>query len=515
MIEESTVHDVIVLGAGPVGLVAAGLLGRLGRDVALVERHPNLYNLPRAGHVDHEVVRTLQLLDCTDTFLKDAIACETYTMRNGKGELLAEFPWASEGISGYPSDFMMYQPTMEDPLHSQLCDDPNVSLYRGFEIENVVPGDDFVEVHATSPAAEADEFGPARATESIVLRACYVIAADGGRSQTREQLGIERYDLGYSEEWFNADCQRKRPVHLELDTGQWCDPERPTTVLPLGHRHRRFEWRLLPGETAEQMSDPAVAWELLARLGLTADDLSIVRQHVWNFEAKIASQWSGGRVFLAGDAAHTMPPFQGQGMCSGIRDANNLAWKLDLVLRGVSSPALLDTYQSEREPNLLAWTHLSIETGKVTSVLDPELAAARDEAFRTGNAPAMPTIPPLTGIARSQPGAGELSLQAVVRQGSTEGLFDAVIGGGFTVVSTVADPASVLDPQQLAFLSSIGAHLVHVGGDVVDVEGKYAAHLAAQGWEVVVTRPDFYVFGGGSLAELPGIIDELRGHIEV
>jgi 2-polyprenyl-6-methoxyphenol hydroxylase-like FAD-dependent oxidoreductase len=511
----SEVHDVVVLGAGPVGLMATGLLGRLGHDVVLVERHPNLYNLPRAGHVDHEVVRALQLLDCTDTFLSDAIACETYTMRNGKGELLAEFPWASEGISGYPSDFMMYQPTMEDPLHSHLCDDPNVTLRRGFEIDNVVPGEDFVEVYATSPASEADEYGPARAAESIVVRGRYVIAADGGRSQTREQLGIDRYDLGYSEQWLNADCRRKRPVHLELDTGQWCDPERPTTVLPLGQRHRRFEWRLLPGETAEQMSDPAVAWELLGRLGLTPDDLSIVRQHVWNFEAKIAVAWRQGRVFLAGDAAHTMPPFQGQGMCSGIRDATNLAWKLDLVLRGVSSPALLETYQSEREPNLLAWTHLSIETGKVTSVLDADEAALRDEAFRTGNAPAMPTIPPLTGIVSAQPGAGELGLQAVVRQGSTTGLFDDVVGGGFTVISTVDDPASYLSSTQLKFLADIDTRVVHVGSDVVDLEGKYAAYLAAHEWEVVVTRPDFYVFGGGSLDELPAIIDELAGHLQV
>ena len=185
------------------------------------------------------------------------------------------------------------------------------------------------------------------------------------------------------------------------------------------------------------------------------------------------------------------------------------------VLRGVSSPALMDTYQSEREPNLLAWTHLSIETGKVTSVLDPEEAARRDEAFRTGNAPPMPTIPPLSGIVRPQAGAGELGLQAVVRHGSAEGLFDDVIGGGFTVVSTVADPAGFLDVRQLKFLSDIDSRVVHIGGDVVDVKGKYESYLAEKGWEVVVTRPDFYVFGGGSLAELPGIIDELAGHLKV
>jgi 2-polyprenyl-6-methoxyphenol hydroxylase-like FAD-dependent oxidoreductase len=515
-------YDAVIVGAGPVGLTAAGLLGRLGHRVVVVERHPGLYNLPRAGHLDHEVMRVLQLLGCAETLLTDAVACDTYTLRNGQGELLAEFPWSADGVSGWKSDYMMYQPVLEDSLYSRNVDDPNVTFRRGFEVHDIVTHDDHVEVHATAPAAPADFEGPARAAQDIVVRGRYLLGADGGRSFVRSWLGVEREDLGFSSLWLNADLRRKHDhIELPFDSGQWCDPKRPTTVLPLGRRHRRFEWALLPGETAEEMADPAVAWRLLGDLGLTSEDLSIVRLHVWRFESKIAEQWQRARVFLLGDAAHTMPPFQGQGMCSGIRDAANLVWKLDLVFRGIADDALLATYQQEREPNLRAWTELSIETGRLPCTLDPAEAERRDEAFRSGAAKHMPTIPPLSGVVRDDKGAGELSLQARVRRGGTEGLFDDVVGGGFTVVSTVADPASVLDERQRAFLGSLGTQVAHVapegtpGGPrtVTDVHGSYAAHFAERGWEVVVTRPDFYVFGGGTLSELPGIVDDLAARL--
>ncbi|WP_326836929.1 bifunctional 3-(3-hydroxy-phenyl)propionate/3-hydroxycinnamic acid hydroxylase [Amycolatopsis rhabdoformis] len=511
-------YDVVIVGAGPVGLTAAGLLGRLGHRVAVVERHPGLYNLPRAGHIDHEIMRTFQLLGFADALLADAVACDTYTLRNGKGELLTEFPWAADGVSGWKSDYMLYQPELEDLLYSHDVDDPAITFHRGFEVHDFLVHEDHVEVHATAPAAPADLHGPAREARDLVLRGRFLLGADGGRSFVRDRLGIRRADLGFSSLWANADARRNRDrVDLPFDSGQWCDPNRPTTVLPLGKRHRRFEWALLPGETAEEMADPAVAWELLAGLGLTSEDLSIVRYHVWRFEAKIAEQWQRGRVFLLGDAAHTMPPFQGQGMCSGIRDASNLVWKLDLVLRGITAEALLDTYQQEREPNLRAWTELSIETGRLPCTLDPDEAERRDEAFRSGAAKHLPVVPPLSGVVRDGSGAGELSLQARVSRAGAPGLFDDVIGGGFTVVSTAGDPAAVLAPRQRAFLDALRAQVVHVApdgaGGVTDVDGAYAAHFAERGWDVVVTRPDFYVFGAGSLSELPAIVDDLAARL--
>jgi hypothetical protein len=201
-------------------------------------------------------------------------------------------------------------------------------------------------------------------------------------------------------------------------------------------------------------------------------------------------------------------------------DSEDLGFsELDLVLRGVSEPELLKTYQEEREPNVRAWTDLSIESGRLPCTLDPEEAERRDEAFRNGTVAPMPVIPPLTGVVRDQPGAGELGLQARVRRGDREGLFDDVVGTGFTAVSTVAQPASVLDAEHRELSERLGVRMVHVGtdesADVVDADGQYAAQLRERGWEVVLTRPDFYVFGGGALVDLPAMISELAGRLSL
>ncbi|HEY2055435.1 MAG TPA: bifunctional 3-(3-hydroxy-phenyl)propionate/3-hydroxycinnamic acid hydroxylase [Solirubrobacterales bacterium] len=521
----SRLADVAVIGAGPVGLTLAALLARNGVDVVVVERYPSLYNLPRAGHIDHEVMRVLQNLGCHTKLLEDAIECGTYELRNVKGELLLEFPWGSDGISGWHSDYMMYQPVLEDALDLRVMDDPRIVVHRGFEVFDLREGEDRVEVFARRPEAEASAFGPAHPAETVMIEARYVVAADGGRSVSRDLLGIEREDLGYSQEWLNVDCRRRRPVKLTPDSGQLCDPRRPTTFLPLGKRHRRFEWILLPGESPEEMSSPTTAWRLMAEQGLGAADVTIVRQHVWKFEARLAREWRRGRVMLAGDAAHTMPPFQGQGMCSGVRDATNLAWKLKLVLDGIAPDSLLDTYEAERKPHVRAWTLLSIETGEVLATLDPEEAERRDEAHRSGQAKGMTTIPPLDGIVLrggdgvAAPGAGSLGLQARVAEAGRVGLFDDVVGGGFGVVSVAGDPGAVLDGARRARLEALGARVTELSGadsgtGTVDVDGRYSEYFQANDWEVVVTRPDFYVFGGGSLSELPHIVDSLLSQIE-
>jgi 2-polyprenyl-6-methoxyphenol hydroxylase-like FAD-dependent oxidoreductase len=506
----------------------AALVGQAGHSVTVVERHHGLYGLPRAGHIDHEIVRILQSVGAEGPVLADSYPTLEYVWVNNDGETLLEFDWGAKGISGYNSDYMQYQPVLEDALAGRLREDPNVTLLQGWEAVGFADHGDHVEVTVGKTVWEPGSARPTVTGEQRTLRGRYLVGADGASSAVRGWLGIERDDLGFNERWLDVDARKKRDISFDFDCGQVCDPARPRCVLPLGKRHRRWEWALLPGETAEEFQRPEKAWELLAAEGIGPDDVEIVRQLVYTFEARTAVRWRSGRTFLIGDAAHTMPPFMGQGMCSGMRDAKNLTWKLDLVLRGLAPEALLDSYQEELRPYVLDWTVISLEAGKVPCITDPVAARERDELFRGGFLPPMPEFPQVRGgvIVRDDAGrpagpAGELGLQARVRRGGEVALFDHAFdaGGRWQVISTVGDPRSVLSPEQLALFEALGtvfAHVAPAGGDAVDVDGEYAAYFAQRSIEAVVVRPDFYVYGAvAALRDLPALADDVARRLTV
>jgi 2-polyprenyl-6-methoxyphenol hydroxylase-like FAD-dependent oxidoreductase len=526
---QEEVQDIIQIGLGPVGLTMAALIGQSGHTATVVERQPNLYGLPRAGHIDHEIVRILQSVGADGPVMADCYPTTEYLWVNNDGETLLEFDWGAKGISGYNSDYMQYQPVLEDALLTSVAAEPTVTLLRGWQAIAFHEREDYIEVVVRKTASEYGNPTPGVTEEERVLRGRYLVGADGAGSAVRNWLGIERDDLGFNERWLDVDARKKRELSFDFDCGQICDPARPRCVLPLGKRHRRWEWSLLEGETTEEFQKPEKAWQLLADFGIGPDDVEIVRQLVYTFEARTAVQWRRGNAFLIGDAAHTMPPFMGQGMCSGMRDAKNLMWKLDLVLRGLAGGALLDTYQEELRPYALDWTLISLEAGKVPCITDPVAAKERDELFRSGFLPPMPDFPQVRHgvIAQQDDGrpagaAGELGLQARVQRGDSVELFDHAFnaGGRWQVISTVGDPRSVLSPGQLEMLDRLGTVFTHLapeaGGNAVDVDGEYATYLAQREAEVVVMRPDFYVFGTAAvLAELPVLVDELERRLGV
>ena len=519
--------DVIVVGMGPVGLTMAATLAHRGRRVAVVEKHAGLYGLPRAGHIDHEIVRILQSIGAADPVLKDAYPAVEYVWKNRAGETLLEFDWGARSVSGYNSDYMQYQPILEDALFSKINGHPMVKLYRGWEAADFDQLENSVEAVLYKTEVQEGSPAPVRTNITETIRGAWLVGADGANSAVRRWLGVDRDDLGFNERWLDVDARKKRDFSLDFDCGQICDPARPITVLPLGKRHRRWEWSLLAGETREELERPETAWKLLAEQGITSDDVEIVRQLVYTFEARIAKSWRVGRVFLIGDAAHTMPPFQGQGMCSGMRDALNLAWKFDHVMRGHSSAELLETYQQERYPHVRDWTLISIESGKIPCTLDPREAEERDARFRAGWRPPMPDFPKLNEgvLGRDTAGAlmplaGELGFQARVGKSCEVGLFDDLCPGfGYSIVSPCEDPREYLTGEQLVWLDSVDTRIIHVGAadrsdvEVVDTDGDYARYFADNAIEVMVVRPDFYVFGAGRMDELSYIAEELKQQI--
>ena len=513
MSEATLEPDVLVVGAGPVGLTTAILLGRLGRRVTVVERWPEPFPRPRAVHFDDEIARVFAQAGVAAAMKEFGESADAYDWRNAAGETLLHFDFSGTGPSGWPTSTMSHQPSLERALVEVLEGLPLVTLLRGVTATRIHDRGDHVELAATT----AD--GP------LELTAPWLIGSDGANSTVRAAMGAQTTDLGFFYDWLIVDVlphesREWRPANLQI-----CDPCRPTTAVAAGPGRRRWEFMRLPGETIEQLNTEETAWRLLAPWGMTPDTASLERHAVYTFQARWTESWRSGRLLLAGDAAHLMPPFAGQGMCSGIRDAANLAWKLDLVLAGVADPALLDTYTRERRAHVQHAIGMSVELGKVICVMDPDVAAQRDARMTgLGGDPAkiLPPLPPpmLTDglLHRSSdgspaPGAGLLSPQPRVEVDGRSGLMDEAVGQGF-VVAAAFDPAAVLGPDQLAFLRDIGAHLVHLGGAVQDVNGSFLAYLAGHGAAAVIRRPDHYVFSmAADAGELAVQIGDLRRQI--
>lgn len=517
----TTMFDVAVIGAGPTGLAAAALLAQNGHSVVVLERQPSKYGLPRAGHIDHEIVRILQGLGAERPIIDDAPDPEAYTWYNGQGRVLLSFPFGELSISGYQSDFMMFQPVLDEALYDAIGRFPETATVRlGAEVVGLDQLESSVLLAVAATVRGTDRIRRRTGEESAV-EARYVIAADGAGSGIRGLIGVERTGPAIDERWYTVDLVVKGPLPAGIN-GQWCDPHRPIYIGPLGQHHQRFEMKVLPNERDEDF-DEAFTWDLLGRWGVTREHVDIFRTVVYPFEAKHADRWNIGRVFLAGDAAHTMPPYMGQGLCSGIRDSANLAWKLDLVLRGVSDAGIFDSYQGERGPHVQRWTDITIAVGRVSAELDPAAAAVRDAAFFDGTHAPLPGPPAVgPGVFRGGLGneviapCGTLFPQFAVERDGRVGLFHDVVGGGFILLTGLALDAQSISGANRDFLAELRTTVVALGDGLgpdtfADTDGRYAEYLARIGAVAVVVRPDYYVFGAAAThADIDDLVGDLR-----
>ena len=488
--------DVAVVGLGPVGHVVAALLGQAGHSVGIFDRQPSLYPLPRIGHLDHEVMRIVQAVGDADAFEAAAFACKAYDWLNAAGQVLIHFDWSEQEVTGWHSHYLFYQPDLDAILSQALVRLPNVVVSRGWGAVALDASDACVSIRF----AEAVGIGNRQIT------ARYLIGADGANSFVRRQSEMGWDDLGFQADWLVVDYRPNDP-DADIDmpiAGQLCDPARPVSMFRrIGHKHCRWEFMLLPGETREQMEDPARIWDLLARW-VTPLDGMLVRHAVYTFRSGRARRWRRGRVLLAGDAAHLMPPFLGQGMGSGFRDAMNLSWKLDLVLREAAPDSLLDTYMEEREPHVRAVIDQAVELGRVVCISDPAAAAARDRMLLAEPAPP-PPFPCLRGsdlILEGAPLAGQLAPQFRVSLNGKAGRFDDVVGRGWFVLAAHSGIDQRIADAHRALLERIGAWIItfspgnYAPDQVVDHCGDYIRFLSDHGLLALIVRPDFQIFGG-------------------
>ena len=353
--------DVIIVGLGPTGATLANLLAECGVSVIVVDREAGIYDLPRAVHFDGETMRVFQSAGISASLRREVIVNSGMRFVDPSGEVLLDWPRPKEiGPQGWHASYRLHQPDLERLLRENLAKRPNVSVLTSAEVISVnVRGQDAI---VTCHNLQSGQ------TRS--LSSSYVVGCDGARSLVRGVIGSGMFDLGFKERWLVVDVLLKddRP-DLGDHSIQYCSPDRPMTYCRSPKNRRRWEIALRDDEADEQVTREEQVWSFLAPW-IEPGDAELERRAVYTFRSEIAEIWRKGRLMIAGDAAHLTPPFMGQGMCTGIRDASNLAWKLALCVKGAVSCDILDSYQEERAPNARSFIETAMRLGRLINSLD-------------------------------------------------------------------------------------------------------------------------------------------------
>src|SRR5882757_4005422 len=476
-------RDVVVVGCGPVGAVAANLAGRDGLSTLVVDRSPVVFEMPRAIHFDAQVMRILQQAGVADEVARDTRVWARSSFYGADGLLNRVHEWPRERPLGWAEHYLFYQPTFEAVLRSSLARYPHVEVALGVERVGMRQHDEYVEL----------DLRDRRTGERRRMSAAYVIGADGASSRTRAAIGADLADSGFDEPWLVVDLLTDRELGEPDGSEMFCDPGRP----------HRWEFMLLPGEDPVQMQRRETI-EALLRPWVSLGEVEIVRAAVYRFHALVARRWRDRRVFLAGDAAHQTPPFLGQGMCHGIRDVQNLVWKLAAVLRGAPPEPLLDSYQAERAPHVRQIIDMAVAAGRDICLLDPVAAAARDRRVRqaatTGALPktTFQGMPPLHGgLFTSTPGAGELFPQPMVTVGAGPWVrLDDLLPSATVVLTTVSGAVDLGAP-----VVEVAPAQAPPSDPRVQSGSVLPDWFTARNARFAVVRPDRYVHGTASTAD--------------
>jgi 3-(3-hydroxy-phenyl)propionate hydroxylase len=516
--------DVLLVGLGPVGAALANLLGRYGVCVLAIDQASAIFTAPRAIALDNEALRILQLSGLSeDDFAKVAIPqVQMWSPRFGR---FARMNTAGQ-LDGHPKLVTFFQPELEAALRRRLASWSCVEVRLGMTLESFADSGDGVQVQLRSAEGRTTQ-----------MRAKYLVGADGANSLVRRASGLDFKGETYAQDWLVVDAKRvPNPIdHIEF----LCDPRRPTPHMVAPGGRQRWEFMLQPGETREQMESPDTVRRLLLRWA-DADQIEIERTAVYRFHARVATRFSKGRCFLAGDAAHITPPFAGQGLVAGLRDAANLSWKLAWVLRGQAAPAILETYDQERRPHAKSMIALARLLGRLV------MPSNRATAFLIHGLMSLIRLVPAgralfedlkikpqntfrDGLFARNAGpqklnAGALFPQGWVRKADTGEILlsDDALGPRLTLVAVGVDPASRLDSSTHSQWQQCGGVFLQwcPRGQALDlgpaerrVEALDDSLLPARvpiGWAAVV-RPDRTVLAEGPIERAADLVhDTLR-----
>lgn len=492
-------YDVAVIGYGPTGATAANLLGRLGLNVLVIERDPDVYNRARAISTDEEVMRIWQSVGLADRLQADMLPDRPLNFVDANGVPFIDLKIVPRG-SGHPPQQFLYQPAVDGVLRDGVARFSNVEVLVEHECLRVIPKGDVVELMLAD--LRTDSFKR--------YHASYVIAADGGSSPTRGQLGVGYSGRTYTERWVVIDTKVRDEWDGHDRLRFHCNPTRPTVDCPTPLGHHRWEYPARTDEDEQTLLQHDAIWKVLGDQGITPEHVEILRAVIYSHHVRVADRWRAGRIFLAGDAAHAMPPWIGQGMSAGVRDVANLCWKLAAVLRGDAPDSLLDSYQSERKPHVTEVTRRACMTGRIITERNRALAAIRNHVFRAvTRLPGMAyTLQKLTWIpdaryrdgffAGDHPAVGwQIPQPWVTGADGAEVRLDDLLAGRWAVLHTRPLPAGAQ-----AWLD-LGVPAIHI------TEPSLTRWLRRKKATTVAVRPDGFIYAatrsGQRLATPPSI----------
>ncbi len=484
-------YDVVIVGLGPVGAIAACWLGQAGVKTLVLEKSRKIWEIPRAMALDHEILRVFQNIGVIEQVLPHTAPFGASEHFGARGQLIRRIDVVAPPYPlGYLPNMVFTQPPVEAVLRSRAAEHASVTLRLGCEVTGIVQRQNAVAITAQDDAGQSDS-----------VEARFVIACDGASSALRRLSNVSLDDLGFDEPWLVADVLVNDNALPKLPAvcAQYCDPKRPYTYIIGPGNHRRWEIMLNLEEDPREMEREDRVWQLLSRW-LEPGDGKIWRASCYRFHALVAERWRDRRVFLAGDAAHQQPPFIGQGMCQGIRDVTNLCWKIVSVLQGKCGEALLDTYEQERKHHVMTLTKRIKHIGAAICVRDADAARQRDEDLLKqggGKAPVVTRqeiVPPLeAGLVRPESGtaAGTIFPQPRIWTAAGAKLMDKISGLGWLfVVDGRGD-------TQYPAREGRGVQTIVIGpNDFQETEAVAAAWFDTHRCTAALVRPDHYVYWG-------------------
>ena len=467
-------YHVVIVGMGPTGLVLANLLGLADLRILILDKFMEPYDLPRAVHLDDEIMRIFQVIGVANEMEK--IFRPNLGMRfvDEKNNLLLDWPRSQEiGKNGWKPSYKFHQPDLERILYNRIRKLPGVDIKKGCEAIEAVSNANSVSLRVSDTKRDT----------IYNIESDFVVGCDGARSFVRNHMGIELEDFGFVEDWLVVDIvlKKERP-DLGLFSIQFCGGEQPATYSPgTGHR-LRWEFALKEGTCKEEALNPEYVWGLLSRW-VNSDEADIERKAIYTFRSTLANDWVKGRFVLAGDSAHLTPPFMGQGMCIGLRDTSNLAWKLISILKSHTTLSFLNSYQIERRPHAKEYILTAIKLGKMLGELRSEASGEKRKPIH------MKSLAPKIGKAfkiKEADFARNLSMQPMLSNGE---YIDELIGYNFCLY---------ID-EELAKDYKMDAIDIPIFRSNYDTSVK--EYLKSLSTKAILVRPDKYVLGSANTLE--------------